>query len=140
MPCPHSEECQKPQPPLLLKKYRLKKTRPFRFLLLASVVLDWFMVNSCFCWWSFTCQNLAVNARSRAETTKLKVTFWQPWSYFCLKKGQGGAFSKLSLSSHSGKRRFSSLISASSHPLPWGLRGMLRSRSLRCGAAPGTKM
>ena len=30
----------------------LKKTRPFRFLLLKGVVLDWFMVSSCL-FWSF---------------------------------------------------------------------------------------
>ena len=52
----------------------LKKTRPLRFLLLESVVLDWFMVISCFSEsrWSFTCQYLAVSARNRAKTTKLK--------------------------------------------------------------------
>ena len=50
----------------------LKKTRPFRFLLPKSVVLDWFMVNSCLFWWSFTCQTLAVNARNCAKTTKSK--------------------------------------------------------------------
>ena len=32
----------------------LKKTRPFRILLLESVVLDWFMVTSCLFGWSFT--------------------------------------------------------------------------------------
>ena len=30
------------------------------------------MVSSCFLWWSFTCQDLAVNARNRAKITKLK--------------------------------------------------------------------
>ena len=54
-------------------KSGLKKTRPFRFLLLESVVLDWFMVGSCLFRWSFTCQNLAaVNARNRAESTRIK--------------------------------------------------------------------
>ena len=48
----------------------LKKTRPFRFLLLESVVLDWCMVSFCLFQWSFTDQNLAVNARNCAETTK----------------------------------------------------------------------
>ena len=41
----------------------LKKTGPFRFLLLKSVVLDWFMVSSCPFRWSFTCQNLALNLK-----------------------------------------------------------------------------
>ena len=50
----------------------LKKTRPFRFLLLKSAVLDWFVVSSCLVWLSFTCQTLAVNARNRAKTTKFK--------------------------------------------------------------------
>ena len=49
-----------------------KKTRPCRFLLLESVVLDWFMVSSCLFRWSFTFQNLATNAWNRAETTKIK--------------------------------------------------------------------
>ena len=47
----------------------LKKTRPFRFLLLKSVVLNCFMVSSCIFWWSFTWQTLAVDARNRAKTT-----------------------------------------------------------------------
>ena len=53
----------------------LKKTRAFRFLLLEDVVLDWFMRSSCLFWWSFACQNLAVNARNRAELKNEKVTF-----------------------------------------------------------------
>ena len=53
----------------------LKKTRPFRFPLLKSVVLDWFMASSCLFRWSFTCQSLAVNARNRAKTTKFKSGF-----------------------------------------------------------------
>ena len=57
---------------------RLKKTRPFRFLLLKSVVLDWFMVSSCLSRWSLTCQNLAVNARNRAKTTNQKWRFRSP--------------------------------------------------------------
>ena len=54
------------------RKSGLKKTRPFRFVLLKSAVLDWFMVSSCLFWWSFTCQTLAANARNRAKTTKFK--------------------------------------------------------------------
>ena len=50
----------------------LKNTRPFRFLLLKSVVLDWFMVSSCLFRWSLACQNLAVNTRNRAKTTRIK--------------------------------------------------------------------
>ena len=42
----------------------LEKTRPFRSLLLDSIVLDWLMVSSC--------QNVAVNGRNRAETTNQK--------------------------------------------------------------------
>ena len=56
----------------LPRKWGLKKTKPFRFLLLKSVVLDWFMVSSCLSWWSFACQTLAVNARNHAKTTKFK--------------------------------------------------------------------
>ena len=51
----------------------LKNTRPFRFLRLKSAVLDWFMVSSCHFRWSFTCQNLAVNAMNRAKTSKSDV-------------------------------------------------------------------
>ena len=58
----------------------LKKTRPFRFLLPKSVVLDWFMVSSCLFRWSFTCQTLVVNVRNRAKTTNAKVTFEKPRS------------------------------------------------------------
>ena len=50
----------------------LKKTRPFRFLLLNTVVLDWFLVSSCLSRWSLTCQTLAVNAKNRTKTTKFK--------------------------------------------------------------------
>ena len=42
----------------------LRKTRPLKFLLLKSVVLDWFMVSSCLFRCSFICQDLAVNARN----------------------------------------------------------------------------
>ena len=51
----------------------LKKNRPFRALLLRSVVLDSFMVVFGF-FRSCTCQTLAVNARNRVKTTKFKVT------------------------------------------------------------------
>ena len=47
----------------------LKKTKPFRFPLLKSVVLDFFMVSSFVFLWSFTCQTLAVNARNCAKNT-----------------------------------------------------------------------
>ena len=50
----------------------LKKTRPFRFLLLKTAVLDWFMVSFCLFRWSLTCQTPAVNARNGAKTTKFK--------------------------------------------------------------------
>ena len=46
------------------------------FLLLESVVLDWFMVSFClFFWWSFTCQNAAFSTRNFAETTNPEDAF-----------------------------------------------------------------
>ena len=50
----------------------IKKTRHFRFLLLKSVVLDWFMLCSYLFRWSFPCQNLAVNARNHPKTRRNK--------------------------------------------------------------------
>ena len=55
--------------PEMALKSGLKKTRPFRFLPLKSVVLDWFMVSSCLFRWSFTWQSMQ---GTRAKTTKFK--------------------------------------------------------------------
>ena len=50
----------------------LKKTRPFRFLLLKSVVFDWFMVSSCLFSGRSPAKTLEVNARDRARIAKFK--------------------------------------------------------------------
>ena len=49
------------------KNYRHEASEPLK-----TVVLDCFMVSSCLSRWSFICQHLAVNARNRAKTTKIK--------------------------------------------------------------------
>ena len=69
--------------------WRLKKTRPFRFLLLENVVLDWFRVSFCLVQWSFTDQNVAGNARNRAETTKTKSVVLETPGILMPERGEG---------------------------------------------------